>query len=232
MDRVSIFAQEEFSPAYAVVLKDKVNIRAGAGPNFEILGQADKNEELAVAGATYDWYKVKLPEDARCYVHRDYIRDNVAQADKLRLRAGCGLNYNVLGMIKQGERVQVIGQEGDWLRIVPPENCFGWIKKDCLELSRRKYLPQPVKRVSVLPAVIQKNQVRISGIIKDQGQIFGRLGTHKLTVDKKTRYYLQSDQIDLKPYVYHRVSITGEIVNTKKKSRYPLINVQEIKEEE
>ncbi len=211
----SLFAQRgegKFEPVYATVLENKVNIRAGQGLNFEILGQLNKGDTVMVLGREYAWYKIKLPPQALCFIHKDYIEEGVVKADKLRARAGCGLNFNILGILRRGEVVDILEEDGDWLRITPPEGSAGWIKKDYL---RQLSFPPPKKKIEA------------QGMIDDLGKIINRQGTHKLIKDKEILYYLKSVNTDLNHYVYQKVRIIGELEDLEN-SPYPVINVEQI----
>ena len=149
---VALFAQDagqgKFEPLYGTVLVKKVNIRAGQGVNFEVLGQLNKADAVAVIGEEYGWYKIKLPATAICFVHKDYIERGVVKAGRLRVRAASRLNSNTLGMLKKGERIEKLAEEGDWLKIMPPDNCAGWVKKDYLQLTKRKFIPPKFSPIS------------------------------------------------------------------------------------
>ncbi|MBL7084750.1 MAG: SH3 domain-containing protein [Candidatus Omnitrophica bacterium] len=220
--------QDKFEPVYATVSADKVNVRAGYGLNFEVLAQLIKTDEVVVIGQEYGWYKIKLPEEARCFVHKDYVDAQLVTADKLRVRAGRNLNSNVLGTLKAGERVIVLEKDGDWLRIAPPQGCGGWIKKDYLTLSEKKFNPQDLKAPPLPQEIIET-----SGVIEDLGKIYKRQGAHKLVEGKKTLYYLKSESIDLNLYLYDRVCVSGKLIEPSKDfpSAYPVIDVEEVKKE-
>jgi uncharacterized protein YgiM (DUF1202 family) len=150
------FAQETapavFEAVYATIQGEKVNVRAGQGVNFESLGQLEKSMPVVVLGEEYGWYKVKLPKNCLAYVHKDYVKDNVVTAGALRIRARPGLKSSVLGTLQKGDKIVVRKQEGEWLLIVPEEETAGWIQKDYLKLSSKKYLPA----VSLATAVVQE----------------------------------------------------------------------------
>jgi SH3-like domain-containing protein len=228
--------QNKFVPVYATVLKDKVNIRAGQGVNFEILGQLDKNKQVVVVGQQYGWYKIKLPKNALSFVYGDYVdrKRSSVKVNRLRIRAGAGLNFNVLGTLKKGETVEVLEERGNWLRIAPPPNCLGWIKGEYLRLSKKGLMPirtqttLPKKKIApTRPLITSTKKIEISGIIDELGKIINRQGTHKLNNNKKILYYLKSDVIDLNHYVYQKVRLKGQIEETKN-SPYPVINVEHI----
>lgn len=50
----------------------RLNLRTGAGMNYEIVDQLRSGEEVTVIGTEGDWYKVIVPEKTG-YVHGDYL---------------------------------------------------------------------------------------------------------------------------------------------------------------
>jgi uncharacterized protein YraI len=249
---------EKFEPVYGTILADKVNVRAGQGLNFEVLGQLNEGASVGVIGQEYGWYKVKLLGNTRCFVHKDYIKDGLVMADKLRIRAGAGTNFSMLGFLRRGDAVDVLDEQNGWLKIAPPQEAVGWVKKDYLQLGTKKYVRQPPEpRViikeekpaetalpdspeaktdtpqgegQVLPLEPGEKMVAATGKIKDLGRLFRRRGTHKLVRGRKTLYYLKSETIDLKNYVHQNVCVMGHLKELKR-SRHSLIDVQQIKEE-
>ena len=217
--------QEQYLPVYATVLTDKVNIRAGGGLNFEILGQLNKGNRIVVLGEEYGWYKLKLPKHAAVFVHKDYVEETgTVTANKLRVRAGSGINFNVLGILRKGEVVDILNREGDWLKIAPPDNCIGWIKEEHLKLSEDKFVPAKYESHQAR----KKKKIEVRGTIDDLGKIVNRPGTHKLVKGKKILYYLKSKGVDLNSYIYQKVYVIGNLIHLKN-SPYPLIDVEEIR---
>lgn len=50
----------------------RLNVRTGAGMDYEIIDQLRQGEEVIVIGTEGDWYQVTIPEKTG-YVHRDYV---------------------------------------------------------------------------------------------------------------------------------------------------------------
>lgn len=48
-------------------------------------------------------------------------------AGRVNLRAGPGLEYRVLGLVKRGDVMRVLGSAGEWLRVVTPAGASGWV---------------------------------------------------------------------------------------------------------
>ena len=50
----------------------RLNVRTGAGMNYEIIDQLRPGEEVVVVGVEGDWYQITVPEK-HGYVHSDYL---------------------------------------------------------------------------------------------------------------------------------------------------------------
>lgn len=246
--------QDQFQPLLGNVSGNNVNIRSGRGLNFEVISQLDKGRGVVVIGEEGQWYKIMLPKNTQCFVRQDFVAQGVVLSDNLRVRAGAGLNYSVLGTLNAKDQVQVVGREGDWLKIAPPANCSGWISKQYVQLTKRKYnVPsageatdeerqQPGEQKTAKEneekpksEEVQKPcpesaavNLQFTGIVEDMGKIFNRPGTHKLVQEGKVTYYLRSDKVNLNRYTYRQVNIVGEVKETADEFRYPLIDVEEI----
>lgn len=70
----NIEADEEESKTTGKVVTrgSRLNLRTGAGMNYEIIDQLRPGEEVTVIGTEGDWYKVTVPEKTG-YVHSDYL---------------------------------------------------------------------------------------------------------------------------------------------------------------
>ncbi|MHC4068936.1 MAG: SH3 domain-containing protein [Planctomycetota bacterium] len=55
--------------------------------------------------------------------------------DNVNMRSGPGTNYYRCGKLNQGARVDVVGSQFSWSRIVPPEGSFSWISKQYVSIN-------------------------------------------------------------------------------------------------
>ena len=58
----------------------RLNVRTGAGMNYEIIDQLRPGEEVVVVGVEGDWYQITVPEK-HGYVHSDYL-ELIEKADR------------------------------------------------------------------------------------------------------------------------------------------------------
>ena len=97
-----------------------------SGTEFAVKGElADENEAV--------WIRIEPPPNTCVWVYRDLVRSGVVQANKVRVRAGAGLNFHAVGVLNKGDRVDVRGTYGDWIKIKPPDGIDFWVLRDQVE---------------------------------------------------------------------------------------------------
>ncbi|MDM8202400.1 CD1107 family mobile element protein [Allofournierella massiliensis] len=58
-------------------------------------------------------------------------------ANYLNLRSGSGVEYEIIGQLLPGEKVQVVSEEGDWYQVVIPEKT-GYVYKDYVDMLNQE----------------------------------------------------------------------------------------------
>ena len=58
-------------------------------------------------------------------------------ANYLNLRSGSGMEYEIIGQLFPGEKVQVVSEEGDWYQVVIPEKT-GYVYKDYVDMLNQE----------------------------------------------------------------------------------------------
>ena len=58
-------------------------------------------------------------------------------ANYLNLRSGSGVEYEIIGQLLPGEKVQVVSEEGDWYQVVIPEKT-GYVYKDYVDILNQE----------------------------------------------------------------------------------------------
>lgn len=123
---------------------NRCNVRARPTLNSETIPpQLNKGDVVQVlerktvteGSRTIDWLRIKLPENAKCYVLGKFVVDGVMTGDDVNVRCGPGTNYRDVGKIAKGEKVTVIGKKGDWMQINPTADCNGWIAAELVEIA-------------------------------------------------------------------------------------------------
>lgn len=128
------------------VTAERVNLRAKPTLNAEVVGQLQENAQVSVRSIQDEWVEIVPPETIDLWVHRDFVRMGVVQTKNLNVRAGPGINYNVVGDLNRGDAVVPRGEFGEWLKIAPPENSSLWMHSEYVESVRPSFIrrsPQP-----------------------------------------------------------------------------------------
>lgn len=132
-------AARPFIPEPAVAKQDHVNVRGQAAISSEILTHLQKGqrvtvlEEITLKKPKTDepakWFRIALPTNNVAWVLGDYIEstNKTVKARRLKLRAGPGENYSVLGILDKGAVVNVLGDKAGWLKIEAPTNAYGFV---------------------------------------------------------------------------------------------------------
>lgn len=226
-----LFAQD--FPFVGQVTKEGVNIRSGANINFETLYQARKNDKVIVKVKVYNWYKIMLPKDVRCFISAKYVKSvepisGVVTADRVNIRVKPGEKYTIIGQAKQGTVLRILGQEDGWYAISPLENCYGWIHENFVKflepfneeeakiilkvdaLKETKKSEAEVAAVTPLPQLKQNGELfEVNGIIEPRGKIINRQGSHKLMIGTKAAYYLEGQPEVLDTFINLKVKVAG-----------------------
>jgi hypothetical protein len=117
------------------VIEGRVAVFASTNAVREAVAWEPSGAELTVRGELTDgdWVCVEPPDNVSVWVYRELVKDGVVLADKSRVRAGAGLNFRPVGSLDKGDRVEVRGSYGDWLKVKPPQDVKFWMLRDQVE---------------------------------------------------------------------------------------------------
>ena len=145
---------EEYVDGY--VLAATVNLRAGPGTSYEVLGEYERYDTLLVTGTCEEWYRVKL-DGLRGYMLKEYVAmgdvpeptpaytveeldeyvDGYVNAKTINLRAGPGTGYEVLGEYERYDTLLVTGKCEEWYR-VKLDGLRGYMLKEYVTIGKVK----------------------------------------------------------------------------------------------
>ena len=107
---VSLVTQGAQVPVYAKTT-DYLNLRKGAGVNYDVVEVIDKGATVTAIGRTNsNWLKVRLADGKTGYCSGDYldIITDASTTDYLNLRSGVGTDYPVIETLAPGERLDIL----------------------------------------------------------------------------------------------------------------------------
>jgi len=120
--------------AVAKVKSDRVNLRAKADMNSETVGQVAADQLLKVRSVEDLWVQVVPPESTDFWVHKEFVVEDTVLVNRLNVRSGAGINYNVVGSFAKGDKVERRGSFGEWLKVGAPADASLWVSRDLVEI--------------------------------------------------------------------------------------------------
>ena len=119
------------------VTADNVNLRAKALLTSEVVAQANYNDSLVAREIGEEWVEVAAPASVDLWVMKQYVQQpqNTIGANRVNLRAGPSINYNIVHTLALGDPVELRGEEiQDWLKVAPPASAHVWISREYVEI--------------------------------------------------------------------------------------------------
>ena len=118
-------------PFDAVVVDEKVEVRAGPGTAFYVVGELNRGTMVTVKAVMYGYYQIASPPQVYSYISKAYVeakgdgRVGVVTSDNAVVKAAkadgpAHMSYQAQLKPEPGQTVQIVGAAGDFYKIVPP----------------------------------------------------------------------------------------------------------------
>lgn len=145
---------------YAPVAVATANLRSGPSTNFSRVGTLKQGQTVRLLGRNSDWLKVETKGGATGWVHAELVdvssqvseslvtikattaapaaapvRTGTTTDDKVNLRRGPGTGHSVLAKLPSGTKLEVVGQQGGWFKVVTSKGTVGWVTDDFLKIG-------------------------------------------------------------------------------------------------
>jgi hypothetical protein len=161
------------TPLKAMVVQDRVEMRAGAGRTFYCVGHLSRGAQVSVDEVVFGWYKIVPPAGTYSYVPKHALRlqgdGPVAQVIDKRLAVMSGAlkgpteSYRRQIDLLEGDTVRILGEEGGYYRIAPPPGAFVFLPPDSLRpLTETEAAKRARAVLDTLPDSIQKEPPAVS----------------------------------------------------------------------
>lgn len=229
-------AQEDSLPFKGEITSDNINVRCDSTVSSEAICKVNKGDLLEVVSEKYDWYKIKLPKNAPSFIKKELvslideqndIKTVKVLKDNVNIRLRADETSAILGRVDKDEVINVAQEAGDWYKIEPVDNSFGWIyKKFIVKASAAPATEAVKKEASEKGEAAEKEaqEVKCEGIIKPYGKVFKRRATHKLITESGQIYLLKGNKETLNALSYHKVRVNGKLT-AGNKEKYPVIEI-------
>ena len=147
------------------VSANRVNIRSRPDVNSLAVARVGRDAVLRWIDAEFGWYRVLPPEGTFSYVSAEYV-DRRGEAEgvvstrsgALRVRMGSLLRdvdpaqSEVPARLARGTRVTIVGEQGGWLKITPPEGVYMYVSGDHVDRISEQVADR-LRSVSSRPAI-------------------------------------------------------------------------------
>ena len=159
-------APKPTNPEPAVARQNKINVRAQAKINSEVVTHLNKGqlvtvlEEITIKKPGTDepakWAKIALPASSFAWVNTSFVDANkTVVPKKLNLRSGPGENYSIIGRLEKGAAVKVTDTKGDWSKIEAPAGSYAFVaahllSKDPTDIAKASPAAAPATTVAAV----------------------------------------------------------------------------------
>lgn len=247
------FIHSEFvttkSLIFGLINAENVNVRAGRGTNFNIIGQLNKDDQVEILERSQDWYHVFPYKNCFAWINEKYVKKQgpakIYTDTENRYREGWKLLYeaenfemaNKQAAVKDNDISAILQKYNVIVRDYPQSMASIRAQRHIADLKRIKFVLKKKETPAPIKQNAEKKPVTLSmptdkpiaqGRIMESGRFFKRPGTHKLVQGNKTEFFLKSDILDINEYIYHESQVWGKIISSEK-SKIPLIDVTFIK---
>lgn len=237
---------EVFQPFQGEINADGTNIRPDSTVSSETICILNKGERVEVTAQLYGWDKIRLPKNAPSYIKRSFLEcinyktagplgtgqtQECSSARLLRDRVNVRLHPNtssrIVGVIDKKEVVNILGEEGEWSRIEPIANSFGYVnerfvtKAAAIGAGR-----EPLRKISPGGlAPLKDENISIVGVIKPYKRIFRREAVHQLITADDKIFLLKGDKKSMEALCNQKARVIGRLIHVAGE-KYPVIEVR------
>jgi len=206
--------------SYGIISGDSVNVRAGKGLHFNILGQLNNGSKVMLAAKEGDWYRIFSDDNCYAWVNRDFVKDYGNADIYWEHEKSAKKIENLFESAIETERKAFVENDEQVLDLNVPIHKYQSIAKkypDSAYAKAAKHKANSLKEINVQGNVLDSirrklhQRVEAEGKLVDAGRLFSNKATHKLIKGKKVIYYLKSNTLNLNDFIYYKVRVSGEL---------------------
>lgn len=152
-------AEDSTLKGQVINVTSNLRIRENPSTNGQILGYINNNATFDIIKKEGSWYYISY-NNVKGYVHGDYVKE-IGKGDSsnptppsnetkptenkagkgqvvnvtsgLRMRAGSGTNYDVVGWLYNGDNFEILGKQGQWYKVKHKETT-GYVHGDYVKV--------------------------------------------------------------------------------------------------
>ncbi len=130
------FVCSTFSAEYVSVQGDNVNVRTGAGTNYEVSMELFNGYPLKVLATEGEWLKIVDFENDTGWIHQSLVTEGntvIVNGNKnVNMRAEPSTNSSIIATVDRGVVLTTLETQGKWLKLKHSTGLIGWIYKPLL----------------------------------------------------------------------------------------------------
>ena len=131
-----IAASQAAAAEYVSVQGDNVNVRTGAGTNYEVSMELFKGYPLKIVSTQGEWLKFVDFENDSGWIHQSLVTDGntvIVNGNKnVNMRSEASTNSSVIATVDRGVVMTKLETKGKWVKLKHSSGLIGWIYKPLL----------------------------------------------------------------------------------------------------
>ncbi|MCC7407674.1 MAG: hypothetical protein IT442_06355 [Phycisphaeraceae bacterium] len=150
-------------PFTGIVTEDNVKARAGAAAAFYAVGDVPRGALVQVVNVISGWSVVQPPTGVTSYISKAYVeargdgKSGVVTTDEAWVKVAgidkpAHLSYQTHAYLSKAQTVNILGEEGDFYRITPPENAHVFLPPGAVRRATQAELSMPEAPAPEKPA--------------------------------------------------------------------------------
>lgn len=138
---LGIYVNESYAHEVGTVTASALNVRSGASIKNARITKVYNSDKVAILSSSNGWYNVKLNNGKKGWVSSKYIKkgsyssnnSQVSQsrakvkATSLNIRKGPSTSYNKIGLLSNGQVVDILEKNGTWSKVKKSNGLVGWV---------------------------------------------------------------------------------------------------------
>jgi cell wall-associated NlpC family hydrolase len=143
---LGISANESYAQEVGTVTASALNVRTGAGIDYSKITLVYKGDKVEILSSSNGWYNIRLSNGETGWASGDYIVKGDSSNDSLQVsqgkakvtasalnvRTGPSTSYSKIGLLNNGQIVDILEKSGDWSKIKTSSGLIGWVSSTYL----------------------------------------------------------------------------------------------------
>lgn len=120
-------------PIYKYINANELNVRSGPGTDNEKLATLTRGSKVHALQQHGEWLEIITEDNVKGFIVADYASETpppvykYVTANSLNVRSGTSAETEKLSTLTKGSRVQVLGQQDDWMNVITTDSVKGYV---------------------------------------------------------------------------------------------------------